>query len=149
MTNWFPVLYPIRYDQLYAVESQKANLWFPTQSLVKSARTAPSEWTERAIWSLKSGLSSTHKSSFWAVRPPLYPTFSEGSRRGPRSSDPGNERSCLSHDESTFRNIGWCGCIRVQSVSKQAQWYHLLSILGKLFGQPCDYPTILMQLRCD
>ena len=42
------------------------------------------------------------------MRPPLYLTFSEGSRRGPGSTDPPNETSNWSHDHPTFKNI-CCG----------------------------------------
>ena len=42
------------------------------------------------------------------VYPQLHLTFSEGSRRGPRSTDPANESLNGCHDRFTFKNMG-CG----------------------------------------
>ena len=46
--------------------------------------------------------------SIFRVYPPVYLTFSEGNIGAPRSSDPANERSCLSQIKNHFKNIG-CG----------------------------------------
>ena len=88
-----------------AVESSKAKLWFLIQSRPKSAPTTPSEWRERAIWSLKSGLSSPH----FGVHPPVHPTFWRGCRRATSTNDPANERARACHKAPSFKNIGLGG----------------------------------------
>ena len=51
---------------------------------------------------------STQGWLIFAVHPPLYLTFSEGSRGSTRSTEPANETSNRSHDRPTFENIR-CG----------------------------------------
>ena len=88
-----------------AVESSKAKLWFLIQSRPKSAPTTPSEWRERAIWSLKSGLSSPH----FGVDPPVHPTFWRGCRRATSTSDPANQSISKTHTQTGLKNIGLGG----------------------------------------
>ena len=107
--NCYPLL-PTHFSMLSvmtncAVESSKAKLWFLIQSRPKSAPTTPSEWRERAIWSLKSGLSSPH----FGVDPPVHPTFWKGCRRSTSTNDPANERAWACHQAPSFKNIGLGG----------------------------------------
>ena len=107
--NCYPLL-PTHFSMLSvmtncAVESSKAKLWFLIQSRPKSAPTTPSEWRERAIWSLKSGLSSPH----FGVDPPVHPTFWRGCRRATSTNDPANQSISKTHTQTDLKNIGLGG----------------------------------------
>ena len=54
--------------------------------------------------------------SILGVYPRVHLTFSEGNIRGPRSSDPANERSCLSQEKTHFKNIG-CGGEKMRNLA--------------------------------
>ena len=111
IVNWFAVLSVIANSFQYAIcyhqrsRNQNGKLWFLIQSRPKSAPTTPSEWRERAIWSLKSGLSSPH----FGVDPPVHPTFWKGCRRSTSTNDPANERARACHKAPSFKNIGLGG----------------------------------------
>ena len=90
--------------------------------------------------------------SILGVHPRVHLTFSEGNIRGPRSSDPPNERYCLSQAKNHFKNIG-CGGEkgRNQALNSDTDIIILVykSIGFTLFGEPSDYLMNVMQLRCD
>ena len=65
--------------------------------------------------------------SILGVHPLLYLTFSEGNIGAARSSDPANERSCLSQPKITSK-ISISSGTYVQSASKQAHRYHYIII---------------------
>ena len=86
------------------------------------------------------------------VRRRVYLTFSEGNIGAPRSSDPANERSCLSQVKNNFKNIG-CGGAHALNLplNRHTDIIILLYMyLGiTLFGEPSDYLMNVMQLRCE
>ena len=92
--------------------------------------------------------------SILVAYPHLYLTFSEGNIGAPRSSDPANERYCLSRAKNHFKNIGCGGTTGLNlPLNRHTDIIILVVIrilLGiTLFGKPSDYLMNVMQLRCE
>ena len=84
--------------------------------------------------------------SILGVHPRVHLTFSEGNIGSTRSSDPANERSCLSHPKNHFKNIG-CGGEKMRNLALNC--HTDIIIVFTLFGEPSDYLMNVMQLGCD
>ena len=116
-------------------------------------------WAHNSFWvERKSNLKFEIWSQFdseiiiLGVYPLVHPTFSEGNIGSTQSSDPQNERSCLSHLKNHFKNIG-CGGTRSQSTSKELHRYHYIYnymyVRFTVFGEPSDYLMNVMRLRSE
>ena len=102
IVNWFTVRYPL------LLTACKNKTLIPNP-IAREIWAHNSFWVERKS-NLKFEIWSQFDSEIiiLGVHPLVHPTFSEGNIGSTQSSDPANERSCLSHLKNHFKNIG-CG----------------------------------------
>ena len=102
IVDWFTVRYPL------SLTACKNKTLIPNP-IAREIWAHNSFWVERKS-NLKFEIWSQFDSEIiiLGVHPRVHLTFSEGNIGSTRSSDPANERSCLSHLKNHFKNIG-CG----------------------------------------